>query len=99
MKPTKRYIKVELPEHDLKRGEIDGSLKRAIFELGGYALISKIQFRLIEIKGKYAIIRFKLFDVDPSLIFLIVPLAKVRNSWLIPLACSGALSNIKLKDE
>lgn len=96
MKPTKRYIKVELPELGLKKGEIDEQLKMAIFELGGYVLISKIQYRLIDIKGKSAIIRFKLFEVDPLLIFLIVPLTKVRNSWLIPLACSGALDKVKI---
>ncbi|MEM3243492.1 MAG: hypothetical protein QW837_04225 [Conexivisphaerales archaeon] len=88
-----------MPESGLKKEEIDASLKRAIFELGGYALISKIQYRLIKIRGKYAVIRFKLYEVDPSLIFLIVPLAKVRNSWLIPLACSGALDNIKLEKD
>ncbi len=95
MRPIKRYVKVELPESDLKKGELEGALRMAIFELGGYTLISKVQYKLIEVKDKHAIIRFKLFEVDPSLIFLIVPFTRIGKSWLIPVACSGALNKVK----
>jgi len=95
LKPIKRYIKVELPESNITKGELEGALRMAIFELGGYILLSKVQYKLIEMKGKHAIIRFKLFEVDPSVIFLIVPLVKIGKSWLIPVACSGVLNKIK----
>ena len=95
MKPIKRYIKVELPESNITKGELESALKMAIFELGGYTLLSKVQYKLIGMQGKYAIIRFKLFEVDPSIVYLIVPLAKIGKSWLIPVACSGVLNKIK----
>lgn|GEM_PF-5140698 len=95
MKPTKRYVKVALSERGLKKSEIDESLKKSILEIGGYTLFSKVQYKLIEISENYAIIRFRFFGVDPAILFLILPFTKTRNSWLIPLTCSGALNNLQ----
>jgi RNase P/RNase MRP subunit POP5 len=93
---NKRYIALEVPE-GINRAELASALNLSLNEFFGTSRPIFIRrVKIIEVKGRLAIVLFMLkreFDVGPLLAAL--TLLNLKGSWSAPLLTSGTLKRLK----